>query len=502
MLNRVKHIIVFGGGTSGWLTAAYMVNKVKFPCKITVIESTSIGPIGVGEGTQPYTARFLHDAGLNPRDWMKPSAASFKYGVLLKGWNDNPYFVDNDFIENNIMAPDLYPHDYFIGKDPQELFDWMPACRLALNNVSPKLGGFDHTISLDSFKDFGAVHFSAMDIVDTLRDLIKDKITYINTNIVTINKDENGITELIDDKGTSYTADLYLDCSGFKAKLIEETLGVPFTDISDILPCDRAVAIPTEFKDPYKECHPYTESTTMKAGWRWKIPTFKRIGNGYVYSSKFITPEVAEQELREAIEEYDAPAKHLSMRCGSHQMVAYKNVVAIGLAAGFVEPLEATGITFTTAMVETLTNLLNIHEGLWTPHPMKILNNHYGNVVTEIIAFVWAHYYYSTRSDTEFWKNIRNKKLEDAPEYIQIILDQYNKMITRSFFLNPKTSGFNSGQWFSMLNANNIYKEQRKLTDAQLKYAEYYIKLKRNEIDQAIQTFPNHYEYLKEWYND
>ena len=124
MIEKIKHIIIFGGGTSGWLTAAYMSNQLTFPCKITVIESKMLGAIGVGEGTQPATARFLQDAGLNPKDWMKPSHASFKYGVLMSGWNKDPYFVDNDFIENTIIAPDLYTHDYFADKPASEFLNF------------------------------------------------------------------------------------------------------------------------------------------------------------------------------------------------------------------------------------------------------------------------------------------------------------------------------------------------------------------------------------------
>lgn len=500
---KVKHIIIFGGGTSGWLTAAYLVNQLRFPCKITLIENTSIGPIGVGEGTQPLTARFLADAGLDQKSWMKPSHASFKYGVLLDGWNDTPYFIDNDFIDNTIMGPNLYTHDYFMGRDQKELFDWLPACRLALANKSPKIGHetYDHFISQPSLRDFGAVHFSAMDIVNSLHELIKDKIDYYDTNIVTINQDNNGITELIDDQGRSFKADLYLDCSGFKAKLIEETLGVSFNDISDILLCDKAVAIPTEYTDPYNECHPYTKATAMNAGWRWTIPTFKRIGNGYVYSSKHLTADQAEAELREAIGEYDTPAKHLSMRCGTHNTIAYKNVVAIGLSAGFVEPLEATGITFTTQVVLILTELLNYYHGAWTVAPKNTINSLYQNMVTEIIAFVWAHYHYSTKSDTEFWKEIRSQKLEEMPEYIQDIINQFTKILHRNFYLNKQTSGFNSGHWFSVLNAGGHIFNNYPLNEHQLKYAKYYIDVKKHEIDKAIEIFPNHYEFLKEWYN-
>jgi tryptophan halogenase len=502
MIKKIKNIVIFGGGTSGWLTAAYMSNQLNFPCNITLIESKAIGPIGVGEGTQPFTSRFLHDAGLEPKQWMKPSHAAFKYGVLLSGWNKEPYFVDNDFIENHIMAPGLYAHDYFIDKPNKEFTEWLPAYRLAMANKSPKLAGYDHAMSLQSFKDWGAVHFSAADILDTIHDLIKDRITYFDTKITEVKTSDEGIEYLLDEQGRKHTADLFLDCTGFEAKLINKELQVPFIDISSILPCDSAVAMPTQFKDPVNECHPYTKATTMTSGWRWTIPTFKQIGNGYVYSSKHLTPEQAEQELRDSIGEYDAKARHLKMRCGASEKVAHKNVIAVGLSAGFVEPLEATGITFTTKIVEALCGGLNHHNGIWNENLEGAFNAAYINMVVEIIAFVWAHYHYSDRDDTPFWQEIRNQKIEDAPSYVQEIFSQFYPKLHRNFYLDDKTSGFHTGHWFSMLHANGAYddKEKMQLTAEQLKYAEYYVKTKKTEIDNAIEYFPNHYEFLKEWY--
>jgi hypothetical protein len=502
MIKKIKRIVIFGGGTSGWLTAAYMTKNLNFPCHITLIESKVMGPIGVGEGTQPFTSRFLYEAGLTPQQWMKPSYAAFKYGVLLSGWNKEPYFVDNDFVENHIIGPGFYAHDYFIHKSNEEWVKWQPACRLAMANKSPKLAGFDHALSLRSFSEWGAVHFSALDMVDTIHDLIKDRIDYFDTKIVEIKTNDDGIECLIDEQGRKHTADLFIDCTGFEAELINKSLKVPFIDISSILPCDSAVAMPTQFKDPVNECHPYTKATTMTAGWRWTIPTFKQIGNGYVYSSKHISPEDAEKELRDSIGEYDVKARHLKMRCGASEKVAYKNVIAVGLSAGFVEPLEATGITFTTKIVEALTNGLNHHSGIWNRNIIDAFNGAYTNMVVEIVGFVWAHYHYSDRDDTPFWKEIRNQKIEDAPTYIQEMFSNFYPTMHRQFYLDERTSGFHTGHWFSMLHANRVYDnvEKPKLSEAELKYAEYYVKTKTAEVDYAIEYFPNHYEFLKEWY--
>ena len=502
MINKVKEIVIFGGGTSGWLTAAYLVNNLKTSIKITLIESTDLGPIGVGEGTQPATARFLYDCGIDPRTWMKPSRASFKLGVEFVGWNKENFFVDNDFVENTMIGPGLRTVDYFASRPTQEFFDYLPAYQMAKQNKSPKLAGLDTNYAVPGIRDFGAVHFDANAILDSLRDIVGDKISYFNTKIVTVNKDQNGITGLVDEETRVHTADLYIDCSGFNSLLLEKNLGVKFHSIEGFLPCNKAVVIPTPYTDPKTECFPYTKATAMTAGWMFTIPTFKKTGNGYVYSDRFITPEDAEAELRKTIGNVDAPAKHLTMKCGSHEVVAYKNVVAVGLSAGFVEPLEATGITFTTKVVEQLSNLLNHHNGIWSSVAQQNLNTSYMNMVTEILAFVWVHYHFSSKADTPFWKSIRNQTINEVPESVKQILDHFIPGLHPGMFLD-KTSGFHVGHWFSVLHAAGMYKgTESKLSPELEKYCEYFIKNQNSRVELVKEMFPNHYEFLKDWYDD
>jgi tryptophan halogenase len=502
MIKKIKKIIVLGGGSSGWLTAAYMVRNLTMPVEITLIESTDIGPIGVGEGTQPATARFLYDCGIEPRAWMKPSSASFKLGVEFIGWNKEDFFVDNDFIENTLIGPGVRTIDYFIDKPIEEFHNFLPAYRMAKNNKSPKLAGLDTNFASSGIRDFGAVHFDAYAIVEALKENLGDKIQYFDTKITQVLNDTTGVTGLVDDHNRTHVADLYIDCTGFSSILIEKTLGVKFHSIEDFLPLNRAVVIPTKYTDPETQCFPYTKSTAMDSGWMFTIPSFKRTGNGYVYSDKFISAEDAEQELREKIGEFDAPARHLKMKCGSHEVVAAKNVIAVGLSAGFVEPLEATGITFTTKVVEHITGLLNHHSGIWNEVSMNNLNVSYMNMVTEILAFVWAHYYFSSKDDTPFWKSIRAQTLEDVPPSVKEILGKFIPEPHPGMFLD-KFSGFHIGHWFSVLHPAGVYKGLTSpLTANGKKYAEYFIKNQSHRIDLVNEMFPNHYNFLKEWYND
>lgn len=497
----MNKIIIFGGGTSGWLTAAYLVNNLQDKnTSIHLIEDAKAGPIGVGEGTQPLTAKFLYECGIQAEDWMKPSNAAFKHGVELIGWNKEPYFVDNDDVKNYMAAPHLYVSNYFIDKPYTDFAKWHPAYRLAKNNVSTKLTP-NLDLNFNTGPDgYGAVHFSAYDIIDTIKKLILNKIEYTDTKITKVATNDNGVAQLTDDLGNDYFADFYIDCSGFKASLIEKTMGGTFVSYNDWLFNDKAVAIPTQYNNPEEECHPYTKATAMNAGWRWTIPTYHRIGNGYVYSSKHLTPEEAEAELRESINEYDAKANHLTMKCGCQQEVSIKNVAAVGLSAGFVEPLEATGITFTTATVKSICDLINAF-GEWNDQARAILNRGFYEMSVEILGFVFAHYFFSTKDDTPYWKDVRQKTLDDIPADARFMINHYWPD-PKPFIFFSNQSMFSSVQWWSMIHAGGGYEGKKSnLTNDEKIYLENFIELGKIKTDNSIKTFPNHFKFLKEWYD-
>lgn len=494
----IKKIIVFGGGTSGWLTAAYLSNNLPKIVEVCLIEDSVKGPIGVGEGTQPATARFLYECGLSPKQWMEPSNATFKYGVELTGWNDKPYFVDNDDPINYIATPDLFVNSYFMDKPHAEFMDWHPAYQLAKNNKSPRLAEkFDYVFNTDD-SCYGAVHFNAFDIIKTIKSLIIDRITYVDTNITDVVSNDQGIEYLLDKDGIKHSADLYLDCSGFQSRLLEQEMGSKFISFKPWLLNDSAVAMPTQYTDKDKQMHPYTKATTMSSGWRWTIPVFNRVGNGYVYSSDYISAEEAEKELRDSIGEYEAKAFHLKMKCGTHEQVAVKNVVGIGLAAGFVEPLEATGITFTTMVVKALTHILNIKSGVYDDQSIEMLNGGFTEMSSEILAFIIAHYYFSTRNDTPYWQAIRKQNLEDIPEFASHIIQQFYPYPKQILYYSQQ-SMFTSVQWWQMIHANRLYKDYI-VTEDENKYLEYFTKTKTKQKEEALKMLPSHYEFLKGWY--
>ncbi len=492
----IKNIIILGGGTSGWLTAVYMLNNLVDDIRITLIEDESIGPIGVGEGTQPATAQFLYDSNFHPTEWMSKTDATFKYGVEVSGWTKDTYFVDNEPPENSLINQHLLITDYFGTRTSKEWFDYMPSYQLAKKNLSQKWYGLDVNFNI-SDRSYGAVHFNALKIVKVLKDRCvkhpKFKLTIAKIKDITTN--ESGITSLQDEQGNFYKADLYIDCTGFSSLLLEKTLKEPHIPYNNILLCDKAVAIPKEYKNPKEECHPYTKAISMGAGWRWQIPTFNRIGNGYVYSSKYLDKEHAEIDLRKAIGENKAEALHIDIKAGTHKNIAVKNVCAVGLSAGFIEPLEANNLTWTTSIIRLLTEAIN--RQAWETNGKEFINGHFTSMNEEILAFIFGHYHYSSRNDTEFWKKIRSQPLSILPIGCQKILNDICN--NKSSFFYRNSSMFNLTQWFSMLHAGKAI-TGKKLPPEVEKYALYFIKNHYNRIEQASEFFKNHYEYLSEAY--
>jgi len=494
----IKKIIILGGGTSGWLSAAYLRNQIPEAVEIQLIESSSVGIIGVGEGTQPYTTEFLRQCGLQPDDWMKDAKATYKLGVEFTGWSDTPYFVDNDSVSTFLLGPGVTTHKYWVSNDKQKFFDWIPSYRLAKNNLSPKLQpvmdfnfGYQHDT-------WDAVHFDAFKIGETIKGLLSEKINTVDAKIVEVDTNQDGISCLRDEGGNEYFADLFIDCTGFNSILLEKTMQARWIDETNNLPCNKAVAIPTQYTNPQEECHPYTKATTMKNGWRWTIPTYERIGNGYVYSDKYCTPEEAEAELREVIGEYEAEARHLDMRIGTHEGVAHGNVVAVGLSGGFVEPLEATGITFTTKTLEFLLQSLRLSDGVWSVQNCNMINQEWLVMYYEIRDFIFLHYKLSNRNDTDFWKEVTSKSYPDT------LRERMKTFLTGdidSMFEPGKFTMFHTGQWIEMLIGSNFYNDSDVLMLESYKtYVELFIDSEKSKTDKILDIWPNHYDYLSNLY--
>jgi len=338
---KVNDIVIVGGGSSGWLSAIYLLKTFEH-LNITLIESDKIPHIGVGESIQPQVTRFLYSIGYKPTDWMPHANATYKLGTMFNGWSDNQFMIDSEDAVFNIL--DTTEHSYFAthdvaiatGMTAKEWSDWFPPYRLAINNKSPKFGK-ERFNYLDGSLDLttNAVQWDNLAIIEWLKlECIKLGVNHIVDNVVDTNLDQEGyIKELIlEDRVVNVSGDLYIDCTGFRGVLIGDVCKRPWESVENILPTNNAVAIRKKYTNPQKECHPYTEATTMDSGWMWTIPTYNDLTHGYVYSDKYIDKDEAEKELRTKINEWDASVMHVPFRVGQRDSIAHKNVYAVGLS--------------------------------------------------------------------------------------------------------------------------------------------------------------------------
>jgi hypothetical protein len=227
---------------------------------------------------------------------------------------------------------------------------------------------------------------------------------------------DNGIDCLVTKGGYAIQADLYIDCTGFKSVLLEQTLGVKFNEFDNLIN-NRAVAARVLYENKEEELKNYTNCYGLSSGWMWTTPLWTRMGMGYVYSDKFITPEEAEKEFREHINAHDVECRHIEFSHGIHEKVWEKNVVAVGLSYGFLEPLESTGLLSTHEVIKHLVTVLDRRNGIVGSVDRDSLNTVCKGVMTGMSGFVAAHYYCSQRNDTPYWKHLTEEKEYEISDF-------------------------------------------------------------------------------------
>jgi 2-polyprenyl-6-methoxyphenol hydroxylase-like FAD-dependent oxidoreductase len=395
-------LVIVGGGTAGWMAASLIAKRWADRLgAITLIESPEIGTIGVGEGATPYLRDFFRMLGIAESDWMPACNATYKTGISFPGWSGKPGFesyfhpffsqldrqtappfFDNCVLARFGLAADCHPDDFFV------------AAELARQGKAPVP---EHTLP---FAPDYAYHFDAALLARYLRDYAKGLgVRHLADRVLTVQRTETGeIASLTTAEQGEIEGDFFLDCTGFASVLIGKALGEPFHSYGDCLLNDRAVAIPTP-SQPDKPLASHTESRAMKAGWAWRIPLTARTGNGYVYSSSFLSPDEAERELRASLgpAASDSPALHLAMRIGRVSRHWSGNCLAVGLSQGFIEPLEATALMLTQL---TVSRFLDLFEG----GERDRFNDEINAMFDGVRNYIVAHYALNGRTDGDYWR--------------------------------------------------------------------------------------------------
>lgn len=424
---KTDSIVVVGGGSAGWMTAATLIKN--FPNKkISVIESADVPIVGVGESTLGQINEWLYTLDIKEEDFMKECDASFKLSIKFTDWGGKgagsfhypfgePWTVGtqfniNDWFIKKAMYPATPTSDFCDSFWPQ-----MPLVyqNKIIKNENQELPGW-------SYQSDVAYHFDATKFGAWLREKYC-KPKGVNHIVGTIKEDiatdENGVTHLELTTGEIIKADLYIDCTGWKSLLLSKALQTPFKSYADILPNNSAWATRVPYNDKETELEGYTNCTAIGHGWVWNIPLWSRIGTGYVFSDEYISKDDALEEFKNYLkndrEVKIDPAvvdsleyKHINMRIGIHEEVFSKNVCAIGLSAGFIEPLESNGLftvhEFLHHLVKTL-NRDNIAYLDKTGFNMAVKG-----MFRSFAEFVSIHYLLNQREDTKYWRDAKERR--------------------------------------------------------------------------------------------
>jgi tryptophan 7-halogenase len=412
---RVRSIAVVGGGTAGWMSAAAISKFFGRSIDVVLIESEEIGIIGVGEATVPHLSTFNHQLEIDEAEFVRQVQGTFKLGIQFNDWGK----IGDSYIHGfGTIGRDLglMPfHQYWLKARAQG--QAKDISEYSLNTRAAPQGKFmsppsDAPPNSPLAEIAYAYHFDAVSYARFLRRYAEDRgARRIEGKVVAVNQNgETGFVESVElESGQLISADLFLDCTGFRALLIEGTLNAGFEDWTHWLPVDRALVVPCEKVGPPT---PYTRSTAHKAGWQFRIPLQHRTGNGHIYSSQFTTEEEAAEILLNTLDGLAlGDPKLLRFTTGKRRKLWDRNVIAIGLAGGFLEPLESTAIYLIQSGINRLMNLFPTAD--CDPVLQDVYNRQANFEYERIRDFIVLHYHATERDDTEFWNYVRTMSVSD-----------------------------------------------------------------------------------------
>jgi glycine/D-amino acid oxidase-like deaminating enzyme len=421
-----KKILIIGGGTAGWMSAMLLTEAwAGSGCEISLLESSEIGIIGVGEGSTPKMRRFFEHVGIAESEWMAACNGTYKCGIRFPGWATrkgyksyyHPFFSISDnstvraFAENVAVRRE----NFDVHAHPDAFFVSNYLAKRKLAPKAPEDGQYQSEY---------AYHFDAGLIGKFLKEKsINRGVRHLVDTVRKVNQHENGdIAGVETEHLGEISADFFIDCTGFASVLTSKTLEVPFLSYQGTLFNDRAVALPTPLGGDALASQ--TISTALKFGWAWKIPLSNRFGNGYVYSSAHADEDAAERELREHLGMMDksVEARHLKMRVGRAASSWNRNSLAVGLSQGFIEPLEATALMIVQDTVENF--ITRFRQGNYTPKYRDEFNAKINLIFDSIKDYIFMHYKLNTRTDTSYWvENRENKNVSDSIAQILEVWD-------------------------------------------------------------------------------
>ncbi len=484
--SKINNVVILGGGTAGWMTAAALSKSLSH-LNITLVESDRIGTIGVGEATIPTMQFFNNLLGIPQHEFLKQTQGSYKLGIQFENWRklNHDYFHAFGSTGKGLWAAGF--HDFWRkGVNSNACRDYS---KYNIEAVAAKAGKFGRLQTPLNH----AYHLDAGLYAKMLRSHSeKQGVKRIEGDVEHVCQDsENGyITGLTLKDGSKLDGDLFVDCSGFKGMLINETMKVPFNDWPHWLPNDRAIAVQTRSDKPPA---PYTRSIAHHAGWQWRIPLQHRMGNGIVYASEYMSDDEAEALLLSSVEgEVLTTPRPIKFKTGYRQELWHKNCVAIGLSGGFIEPLESTAIHLIQQGILRLIKLFPEH-GI---DALEVAEYNLSATLDyeQIKDFIVLHYKVTERDDSPYWRFCRGM---DIPESLEKRLNLFKK--TGRFIQRQEELFVDS--WLQVMIGQGLVPERYhrivdEMTDQQL---EQFLDKIASGLEQQVATLPSHAEYLKRY---
>ncbi|MEC8966449.1 MAG: tryptophan halogenase family protein [Pseudomonadota bacterium] len=408
----IKRVVIAGGGTAGWLAASLMKKVLGKAVDITLVESEAIGTVGVGEATIPPIRLVNQVLGIDEAQFLHDTKATIKLAIRFENWKTKGESYYHTFGAPGKSMAFCHFHHYWVKARQQGLKDdlW----DFDLNYHAAEAGRFAQINAKDPVVELPfAYHFDASLYAQYLRKLSENMgVVRKEGKISRVQRftDSGFIQALHLERGDVVEGDLFVDCTGFKGLLIEEALGAGYDDWSHLLPCDSAIAVPSE---RHEKTAPYTRSIAHDAGWQWRIPLQHRNGNGYVYSSRYISDDQACDTLLSNLDTKPlGDPKLIKFTTGRRRKQWYKNVVAVGLSSGFLEPLESTSIHLIQSAIVRLIQLFP-HNG-FAPSLETEYNKQSELEFEQIRDFLVLHYTVNERTDSAFFNDMRNITLPDS----------------------------------------------------------------------------------------
>ncbi|GAB5379296.1 MAG: tryptophan 7-halogenase [Aliiglaciecola sp.] len=445
--DSIKSIIIVGGGTAGWMTAAALSNLLTHT-NITLIESDRIGTVGVGEATLPHLRYFIKRLGIDEQEFMRATNATYKTGIEFVNWGKVGDAYIHPFGDFGEPIKGIDFHHYYVKLRQNGHIN--PIGDYSLPVVASKAQKFDYpdTDERSILSTFSyAFHMDAGLFAKYLREYSTQRGVTRQEGIVTQVKqhqDSGFIQSVTLEDGTQLSADFFVDCSGFKGLLIEDCLNTGYDDWRHWLPCDRAIAIPCQANTPPL---PYTRATAREAGWQWRIPLQNRIGNGHIYSSPYMDDNAALDVLLKNLDgEPTAEPNFLRFTTGRRKKAWSKNCVAIGLSAGFLEPLESTSIHLIQLGIMKLLDFFP------NKHCDSVRVDEYNRMMQlefeRLRDFLVLHYHATQRDDSEFWNYVRTMQLPPGLDHKINLFKERGRVVqyTEGLFLKASWLAVYFGQ--------------------------------------------------------